>query len=474
MRLDSRYLTYRWLRKNVRLVLGKDEEESSFQKRVRDVKDVQKAFKDFIDQVYQGGRARVPNPHPDIDVRHDHPEVAFSTAWKYPEFRAKVHREFERWRGQSEDQRTQSQHPTQGMSREQGLEMAQDGKVVAKEKLGHGDTMNETYEVRLQLGDQEADYVFKPWEGARERLIQERGVSSARLGIPQEEQHYREAATYQLDQALFGDDGIVPPTAARDDGSYQQMARGARNLAAAFDEVIQAVPADQLINNPSFQRLNVLDLISGNQDRHANNVMFWWDGDEKNADSLRLVAIDNGLSFANPDAAAETEDYYYVSPFKQYMQLDTDEPSGEWEDVGAPEDRTKPAEDKTVPTGGGKMPVVDGIQAQRRMMADIPKDIHEQLKQVDLGQFVSSIADSGVEESAAKAAAVRLAALQADPTIFGTFLEMTDNSYKDAWEEFQVFAGTMPEKLLKTAGAPEKLKEITDALKARKGPQDVI
>jgi hypothetical protein len=488
MHLDSRYLAYRWLRRTVQgaiIVRAKagDDDDASWQ--------------EFLRERYQGGKARVPNPHHDPFYRHLNPEVSFSTAYKYPEFRSKVEQEFAAWKGQSEDERGQKQspQPSQGLSRDAALEVARDGEVVSKEPMGTGKTMNETFMVKLRHGDQEVDFVFKPWEGAQQRLRERSkdtnfpdGVSAARLGIEHEKQHLREAGAFQMDQMLFGDEGLVPPTVAREDGSYQQLAHGAKTMGLDFPDLVEAVPPAELTNHPGFQKLNVLDLIMGHQDRHRNNVMYYFDGDEKNAENLRFIAIDNGLSLANPDAAAEVEDYVYENPFQRYSPhafegAATKQPAGKTTEVPGQEDDWEAfdaefADDKTKPAGQGRPEpgpgIVDGVQAQRKVMADIPKELHEQLKKTDPGKMASQLVESGVEESAARASAVRLAALQADPTIFGTFLEMTDNDLGDAWKEFQVWSGTMADQLLKTAGAPEKLKDINDALKARKPRQDEI
>lgn len=54
-------------------------------------------FEDFLDEVYQGGEKKIPNPN--ADSREQFPQVSVSTALKNPAFLKHVYQEYEKWLG---------------------------------------------------------------------------------------------------------------------------------------------------------------------------------------------------------------------------------------------------------------------------------------------------------------------------------------------------------------------------------------
>lgn len=445
MPLDEKYLARRWLRRRIKWAKTPEEHPQ---------------WEAFLGQrfhvtvspqgTYQGGEVQNPNP------QGREKTVTFSTAYKDPRFRQQVHDEFEAWKGRLKARPRPQVSPEERIKHEDDLvRLAHDGEIAAKDALGEK-TINDTFSVKMKEGDLEDDFIYKPSSGAADKLFREKGVRRARVGIDHNQQHVREEAAYRTDR-LFGDGGIVPPTVARaemddeTDGSYQQKVE-ATPLILGLQDLPKRVTSEQLAENPSFQRLMALDLIQGHEDRHAKNVMYYFDG-EPSAENLRFVAIDNGLSMADPADTQEPNDYYYVNPFETWF--DATDYGGEYD--ASPEMATvagPPPDDewKDVP--------LSGQQAVEQVLTTIPEQMHERMKQVDLGEFVKQQLDSGVPPRAAQAAAVRLAALQADPSIFGAFLEMTDGNLKDAWKEFQQWSGHMPDQLLKTSGSKVKLEDI--------------
>ena len=449
MHLDPRYLAYRWLRRRVKWAKQPDEHPQ---------------WAEFLGQryhvtispngSYSGGR--VKNPSGD----RKNPEVVFSTAYKDPKFRQNVHDEFEQWKRRLEPRPRPKQSPEDMLAREDAVvDAVHEGEITGKDALGE-DTLNDAYTVTIKNGDTEEKYIFKPSIGAAQKLHAEQGVWRARPGIDQGLQHVREEGAYRFDRML-GEGGVVPPTAARDemdeetDGSYQQHV-DATPLILGLDDLPKKITSEELTENPSFQRMQVMDLILGHEDRHAKNVMYYFDG-EPSAESLKFVAIDNGLSQADPSETNSADDHVYVDAFSTWFDAT---------DLG---DDFKPSPDLATVQSGPisedewKDVPLSGQQAVENVLKDIPKQLQERLAKVKIGDFVREQLDSGVPPMAVQASAVRLAAMQSDPAIFGAFLEMTDFKMKDAWKEFQHMSGHMAQNLLDTAGAPDdtlaKIKE---------------
>jgi hypothetical protein len=109
-----------------------------------------------------------------------------------------------------------------------------------------------------------------------------------------------------------------------------------------------------------------------------------------------------------------------------------------------------------------------GNKEVARSLASISPEMHEQLKQVDLGEAAKSLSSSGVKEQGAiRAALIRIAALQEDPKVFKQFLQRSSGKLDEAWREFQHASGWKDD-LLSRAGAQDREKEITQAVEAAK------
>lgn len=103
----------------------------------------------------------------------------------------------------------------------------------------------------------------------------------------------REAAAYELDEALGL--GVVPPTIVRE-------IDGKRGMVQQYIETGTGLGAgDSGIDQDSVYGLAILDIATGNTDRHAGNVLI--DNDR------RAVAIDQGLSF--PDDSQWHDNYQF-------------------------------------------------------------------------------------------------------------------------------------------------------------------
>ena len=207
MHLDPRYLAYRWLRQNVRTAREGPEEHAQWAA--------------FLDQrfgvsvndkgSYIGGT--VPNPHRSQIQRKVSPDVTFSTAWKDEGFRRKVQADFEAWLDRLKERPRPTRSHEERMQNEKSVvDSARSGKVTDKKALGQ-DTVNDVFKVKID----DKDFIFKPSTGSREKLMRERGVDRARIGIDQDRQHHREQAFYEFDRML-GEGGVVPPSAMREDG----------------------------------------------------------------------------------------------------------------------------------------------------------------------------------------------------------------------------------------------------------------
>lgn len=130
-----------------------------------------------------------------------------------------------------------------------------------------------------------------------------------RRGIPKGLAYKREEAAYKIDQALGGKT-VVPPTVTRDLGkklggeaSLQTFVEGAL---PTKDPAVQKLLAEMtksgaIAREASGRRMFLLDVISGNDDRHSENVMWKIVKNKAGKKTLKFVAIDNGLTFpGNP------------------------------------------------------------------------------------------------------------------------------------------------------------------------------
>jgi hypothetical protein len=325
---------------------------------------------------------------------------------------------------------------------QRNLDIARNGEVVSSEVLstggrGEGEDkvgINQSSIVKLRHNGQEQVFIHKPADGEEPHL---------RVGIPGGTYHAREQATYQLDQMLGGH-GVVPATVTRGDGSYQLWADGARAMHGKdLNELVGKVKADELHRSPDFERINVLDLISGHEDRHRGNMLYYFEDDKEDPEHLRFVAIDNGMTMAEPSDLPDHRAYYH--PFGAMYAEPTIEdignlPTEKIQDPNHLRRQQQQLADEAEETGNKEV---------ARSLASISPEMHEQLKQIDLGEAAKSLSSSGVKEQGAiRAALVRIAALQEDPKLFKQFLRRSSGKLDEAWREFQHSSGwTQPERL---------------------------
>jgi|GEM_PF-4924455 len=334
------------------------------------------------------------------------------------------------------------QRPEEPESREQiekrNLDIARNGEIIESEVLSTGGIsgepreggVNQSYIVKLKHGDQEQVYIRKPVEGEEKHL---------RVGIPGGTYHAREQAAYEIDRMLGGD--VVPATVTRgsDDGSYQLWIHGARALHGDdLEDVAEVVSIDELPKSPDFQRVNVLDLILGHEDRHKGNMLYYFEDGEEKPEKLRFVAIDNGLSLSSPNKIPDHHAYYH--PFDAWYYEDREAAQklmeqGEYlEAANLPRRQAVEAEK-------------NGNKAVARALSDISPELQQQIRSIELDKVAESLVNSGVnEEGAVKATLMRIAALQENPEIFKQFLERAkdkpeDKRLEEAWLEFQYSSG---------------------------------
>lgn len=155
------------------------------------------------------------------------------------------------------------------------------------------DNLNKTMHVELEGGH--VGY-FKPAAGER----------YARHTVPEGTYYKREAAAYDLDQALGLD--LVPKTVVRKGdgegiGSFQVEHAPASQEAASQTvaglpyagarAVGEVAPRMEVADRGAFQKMRVLDIVSGNSDRHNGN----WLRRYNSRGELVPAPIDHGLAF---------------------------------------------------------------------------------------------------------------------------------------------------------------------------------
>lgn len=134
---------------------------------------------------------------------------------------------------------------------------------------------NETFLVKLTLGDDAAQAVYKPLAG-------ERPLSDFPPGL-----HKRERAAYVLSESLGW--GMVPPTVIREDaplgeGSLQWF------IDCDFREHYFTLAAEDTSTHADMARMALFDYIANNTDRKSGHVLRGEDG--------RIWGIDHGLCFS--------------------------------------------------------------------------------------------------------------------------------------------------------------------------------
>jgi hypothetical protein len=377
-------------------------------------------FENFLAERYEGGRARVPNPN--SQTRERYREVAVSTALKDPEFQRKIRVEFERWREKEDEDLDEAESrplpreaprtPRWAEAQEKLLGIARKGKVIAEQELGGG--VNQTSVRTLRAGDAEQRFVWKPKSGER---------PDARIGIEVGSYHQREAAAYGFDR-LLGEGTVIPPTTSTGDGSYQAFESGAVSLLDVFDPVMSV---EDLADNQDFHRINVLDLVLGNEDRHPGNIMFVKDASKPGGH--RFIAIDNGFTLADPSDKGDELTWNIKDP---------------WTDIYNGSDR------------------LEAQDALAKSTTSIDRDLHEQLQEVDHDDFVRTMVENGIKsKKAILAALVRLSAMQRDRKIVGSFTgDHHPWKFLGAQQEFQRMAAKEPKRLLDLAGDGPSLEEL--------------
>jgi hypothetical protein len=211
-----------------------------------------------------------------------------------------------------------------------------------------------------------------------------------------------------------------------------------------LDDLVKEVKPEDLHQSPDFHRLNVLDLVTGHEDRHAGNLLYWFEGDKK-PENLRFVAIDNGLIAATPSDLPSHRAYYH--PFK-WMYLHDKEKSQQEQQEAATDAKQR------------------GDEAVARSLSRVSPELHDKLKKVSLADTAKTMTGAGVtEEGAVRAMLVRLAALQENPEIFEDFLKRSNGDLEEAWQEFQHSSGQRDD-LLRRAGATGRRDEIDAAVEA--------
>ena len=319
------------------------------------------------------------------------------------------------------------------------IDIVRNGRETAREVLsaggrGSAGPVNESYIVQLEKDGQTQEFIYKPAKGEEPHL---------RIGIPAGQYHAREQAAYSID-AMLGDGGVVPVTHTRgaDSGSYQLWADGARAMHGSdMNDLVAKVPVKELRSSPDFQRLNVMDLIMGHEDRHRGNLLHYFDGDET-PENLRFVAIDNGLSMAAPSTLPDHR--VYVNPFQGYY---TETEDMTWEEQLEAKDKGKK----------------EGDQVVADSLSRISPELHEKIKKLKLSTVAKSMTSAGIDdEGAVRAALVRIAALQADPTIFRDILQRHGGDLEEAWRDFQHLSGWKDD-LLWRSGAGDDAEEKIDA-----------
>jgi hypothetical protein len=400
---------------------------------------------EFLDKFYDGGgQAKVRNPSRDPEVRERNKEVSFDYAYhSNEEFRREVDDKYERWKqdpGAVQDTRG----PVGGWSSED-LSLAIAGEEIRRKPLSEKKRKgrNESFLVTLKQGDRTGDFVFKPAKG-EDRYI--------RPGMPAGTYHSREHSAYAIDALLGGDRGVVPPTVTRgpESGSYQAFAYGTSDMYGDdMNRLASAVKPEDLPKSADFNRLQVLDLILGHEDRHAGNLLFHFDG-EASPENLRLSAIDNGLTLSSPLPKPEDHRYDRRAFHGFYYSPDSSK-------ALTPEEVRKYTEE-------GVKARKAGDEAIARSLSNIPKNLQDQIKSVSLEEMANQIIGSGIhEKGAVRAALVRMAALQEDPEIFAKLLKEFSGNLEEAWTNFQYLSG-QENSLLEKAGASGRSEEIDKAL----------
>lgn len=410
---------------------------------------------------------RVRNPNPDgrerdiaSDTLKDYAEGGGNYAQQATQIVEQYYRQYQQT--QEQEGGAPQKPPTEKERREtnrQNLEIAKNGKVVDRKVLssggrGTGGPVNQSEIVKMEHEGKTQNFIRKPAEGEERNL---------RIGIPGGQYHAREAASYGFD-SMLGGRGVVPVTHTRgdEDGSYQVWAQGARAMHGDdLDELVEKVSLDDLPKNPDFQRLNLVDLITGHEDRHRGNLLYHFEGEEK-PENLRFVAIDNGLSMAAPSGARDHR--VYVNPFTGWYREDK-------EAVQAAMDRGDFNEAMNIPRKEANEAEKKGNAAVAKSLSRISSDLLGALEDLDLDDVAKTMTSSGInDKGAVRAMLVRIASLRSDPNIFRDLLQEEGGDLGNAWRTFQHLSGKDDELLFRSGAGEDAEREIDRAL-ARSTPK---
>jgi hypothetical protein len=329
------------------------------------------------------------------------------------------------------------------------LELAREGKKQGGDRSLGSNNANGALRRKLKAGDQEHDFVLK----ARKLEHPEYRVGTPELAP-------REQAAYELD-ALLGDGRVVPASAALDviegfstgrkkGGALQAFVPGASDIADGGYQIAD-ISSDDFARHPDVQRMTVLDVLMGHEDRHHGNVMFSWDDSgNRGIENLRFHAIDNGYSFAEGHEKQSKRSFDVRDPWMAAVH-DLSEES-----------------------------IKDRWKIQKAILRHIPEKIHEQLKKVKLPDMLEKLVASGIkDESALRAAAVRLRVLQDNPEVLksfidrhrdslGGFMDMPRSAAQQGQMEFQYQSHKNPHQLLRdhTDLEPDAYDQIVDQVRA--------
>ena len=176
-------------------------------------------------------------------------------------------------------------------------------------------------------------------------------------------------------------------------------------------QLFERYGGDEAISgNADARRMDVLDLLLANTDRHAGNVMI-----REEAGMLRVVAIDNGLTLPSTDSSIWSR----------------------W------------------PWG-----TTDSVKhAALKRWGKIPPGLHKRVKALDLDKVAEMLHLRGIESKAAKACLVRIRALQLNANLVQE-LQATFPDY-DIREYITRMSLKGPGGML----APAELDKISDAMK---------
>lgn len=244
------------------------------------------------------------------------------------------------------------------------------------------------------------DYVFKSKKNEH---------GAGRMGAPPGTLHLREQAAYGLDR-LLGDGIITPPTVSDGTGSYQEF----RDTAHSWKDIKnrRTGMAKGMARHADVQRMLFLDEIMGHEDRHYGNLMYSLVDPDKPAtpENMRVISIDNGYAFADPDEKHSANDFTTVACYDC-------------------------------------LPFADRVYSD--VLDSMPEELHKKIKQIKIPELLKSLRASGItSRGSLMATAARIMALQDNPDVIGKFLSQARN-HDSGRKEWRYLSAKEPEKLFR-------------------------